>query len=277
MDEVFKKKLSELRNPVSPKTFGEALVGTSWLKRTETKKISKVLIHDEYSEKLQVIESLERFAQEKIKETPSAAIIKIEGGEIAVKPESQWDQILPSADLGSLKNALSLPPATLSALLDQKKPGQIKLLFVAENYHSVEDINVFKEGLARELAYCFPVKTVEFFERMIMAMKVSPSEVMVYPIEFKDKDLSLETMMVAQYFKPTVVIPLGARASNGILKNNDRLQMIQGQFFKRSLGKEESLTVVPLYHPTIVETNQNMKKMTWASMQKIMEYLKDLS
>jgi hypothetical protein len=277
MDEVFKKKLSELRNPVSPKTFGEALVGNSWLKRTETKKTSKVLIHDEYSEKLQVIESLERFAQEKIKETPAATTIKIDGGEIAVKPEAQWDEILPSADLGALKNGLSLPPAALSALLDHKKPSQIKLLFVAENYHAVEDLSAFKEGISRELAFCFSVKTVEFFERMIMAMKVSPNEVMVYPIEFKEKDLSLETMMVAKYFKPTVVIPLGARASNGILKNNDRLQMIQGQFFKRNLGKDESLTVVPLYHPTIVETNQNMKKMTWASMQKIMEYLKDLS
>lgn len=61
-----------------------------------------------------------------------------------------------------------------------------------------------------------------------------------------------------------------------ILKSNDRLSLVHGEFFTRKIGDETSIQVVPLFHPSIIETNQNMKKTAWVDMQKIMKHLKKL-
>jgi uracil-DNA glycosylase family 4 len=60
-----------------------------------------------------------------------------------------------------------------------------------------------------------------------------------------------------------------------VLKSTDRLAQVHGQFFSRKIG-EKTFQVVPLFHPSIIETNQNMKKTAWADMQKIMKHLKKL-
>jgi DNA polymerase len=111
---------------------------------------------------------------------------------------------------------------------------------------------------------------------MIKAMKLTAAEVVIYPVSIGDNDLSAEVMAITSFFQPEVVITLGAIASNKILKNNDRLSNTHGQFFTRKINSSVNFTVVPLFHPTIIESNQNMKKTAWADMQKIMKVLKKL-
>ncbi|MFL5786168.1 MAG: uracil-DNA glycosylase family protein, partial [Bacteriovoracaceae bacterium] len=112
---------------------------------------------------------------------------------------------------------------------------------------------------------------------MILAMKLDPSEVMIYPVEKTDEtDLSGEVVRIALYLNPEVMITLGAKATQKILKSNDRLSLIHGQFFERKVENQGVLQIVPLYHPSILETNVSMKKTTWTDMQKIMKHLKKI-
>ena len=219
----------------------------------------------EVTEQKLVIEALERFTEEK-------GVISVEGGEIALR------SVKKPKSLTELKALLSIEPQAQDLILSDKKMGEVKVIFVTEVFRPWSEFSgELKTGFVNELIAGFPLKTAEFFERMISAMKLTPDEVVVYPIEEKGKDLSDEVMSLAHYYQPEVVITLGANASQKILKGKDRLSLIHGQFFPRELEGSGSFQVVPLFHPSIIETNQNMKKTAWADMQKIMKHLKKLS
>lgn len=278
MDNIFKQKLLSLRNPPVLKTFGEALLGdTSWLKKNPHPVTKSVPPKEEFTEKLQVIESLERFAQEKVEGQPTN-VIKFDGGEVVVKAEPGWEGLAHFSDLSALRSSLSLDPKLLDIVLTNKQAGEVKVIFVSEKFRTWDEVSPeLKAGFINELIAGFPLKTAELFSRMIGAMKLEDKEVVVYPVESQDEqDISHEVMEIASYFKPEVVITLGAKATQKILKSNDRLSLVHGQFFTRKLGEKVAIQVVPLFHPSIIETNQNMKKTAWADMQKIMKHLKKL-
>ena len=277
MDSLFKQKLLTLRKPPMATTFSEALLGdTSWLKAPPREK-KKALPKEEFSEKVQVIESLERFAQEKATEL-NTSILKIDGGELHLKSEPGWDDLKHFTSHEELKSALSLNGNYLDIVLKDKNPEKVTVLFVSEKFRNWDEVSAeLKTGFINELIAGFPLKTAELFERMIMAMKLDPSEVIVFPVEGTDEsDYSKEVMEVAAFYKPEIIITLGAKATQKILKSNDRLTVVHGQFFNRRMGDRGNFQVVPLFHPSIIETNQNMKKTAWADMQKIMKQLKKL-
>lgn len=279
MDALFKQKLLSLRNPGTPKTFGEALLGeTSWIKKNTLKPTRLPAPSKEtYSEKVQVIESLERFAQEKTSELQTN-IIKLDGGELHVRSEPGWDDLEHFESAENLKAHLRLEPRLLEIVLNGKRPKAVKALFVSETFRSWEEVSPdLKSGLIDELLAGFPLKTAELFERMIRAMKLEAAEVLIYPVEGQDEvDFAKDVMEIAAFYQPEVIITLGAKATHKILKSNDRLSLVHGQFFNRRMGEKGNFQVVPLFHPSIIETNQNMKKTAWADMQKIMKHLKKL-
>lgn len=278
MDHIFKQKLLSLRTPPKAKTFAEALLGeTNWLKKVSRTQSEPIPQKEIFSEKLQVIESLERFAQEKVEGQPTN-VIKFGGGEIEVKAEPGWEGLSHHTTLENLRSGLTLDPKLLEISLGDKKLGEVKVIFVSEKFRSWEEVSQeLKSGFINELIAGFPLKTAELFSRMIGAMKLEGKEVVVYPVESaSEEDYSKDVMEIAAYFKPEVVITLGAKATQKILKSNDRLSMVHGQFFTRKLGDKAVIQVVPLFHPSIIETNQNMKKTAWADMQKIMKHLKKL-
>ncbi len=279
MDALFKQKLLSLRNPGTPKSFGEALLGeTSWIKKDAVKSnLMKAPSKETYSEKVQVIESLERFAQEKTTELQTN-IIKLDGGELHVRSEPGWDDLEHFETAENLKTHLKLDPRLLEIILNGKRPKIVKALFVSETFRSWEEVSPeLKSGLIDELLAGFPLKTAELFERMIRAMKLEASEVLIYPVEGENEiDFAKDVMEIAAFYQPEVIITLGAKATHKILKNNDRLSLVHGQFFNRRMGERGNFQVVPLFHPSIIETNQNMKKTAWADMQKIMKHLKKL-
>jgi uracil-DNA glycosylase family 4 len=234
-----------------------------------------------FTEKRQVIESLERFAKEKVAEKVAEAqapVIKFDRGEIHVKADPVWDNVEKAADVSSLINGLSLEKDTLNVLFKNKAPGKVRAMFVTENIRPWSEIQGdLKGGFLDEVLTGFPLKTAEFFERMILAMKLDPSEVMIYPVETTgETDLSAEVIRIALYLNPEIMITLGAKATQKILKSNDRLSLIHGQFFERKVENQGVLQIVPLYHPSILESNVSMKKTTWADMQKIMKQLKKI-
>lgn len=278
MEDIFKRNLLSLRNPSVPKTFSEALLGSGFMsteKKTTEAAAFKKEVTSSYSEKKQVLESFERFAQEQVA-TTSEPLIKIDGGEIIVKSTPGWE-VPVSTTQAELKAQLSVPAEMKEVIFKGKNPGSIEVFFVTESFREWNEVQGdLKGGFLDELLLGFSLKTAELFERMITAMKLTPDQVILYPVEWGEKDLSSEAMRVAAYFKPQVVVTLGAKASNQILKGNDRLSLIHGQFFVRNIKNAGEFQVVPLFHPSIIESNQNMKKTAWSDMQKIMKHLKKL-
>jgi hypothetical protein len=277
MEEIFKRNLLGLRQGLKPQTFAEAILGPmpSFLSGRKRKISRPVQIQTpEFSEKKQVMESLERFAQEKTESLGSR--IPIEGGEILVRPTPAWET-RNFKSLDELQEVLGLSKSHQEIALKKKTPGEVRVLFVTEAFRSWESIQEDSaDGFLKEVLLGFPLKTAEFFSRMITAMKLDSSEVILYPVEVEGEERPQDVMEVASFFKPEIMITLGAKASNLILKGNDRLNLIHGQFFQRSLGEKKQIQVVPLYHPSIIETNLNMKKTAWADMQKIMKHMKKL-
>lgn len=277
MESLFKQKLLGLRSPPSARTFSEALMGDcSWAKKIP-RPTTPSLKKDVYSEKVQVIESLERFAQEKIQEQNSS-IIKIPGGEVHLKVEELWSGVTSFLSFESLKSELKLDEKFTHIVLSKKDQNKVKVLFVSEKFRSIEEVSSeMRGGFIDELLTGFSLKTAEFFERMILAMKLDSSEVIIFPIEGADEtDYSDNVMAIAAFYQPEVIITLGAKATSKILKSNDRLSLVHGQFFTRKIGEQISIQIVPLFHPSIIENNQNMKKTAWTDMQKIMKHLKKL-
>lgn len=274
MDDLFKQNLLRMRAPASPKTFSEALWNSDLpFKRKAPSVVAK---SENVSEKKMVLESLERFAQEKIQETPHS-FIPVEGGEIVFKKDPLWDLEAGYSDSMDLFEALTADSDVILRLLENKIPEDVKVIFVSESFLPLSEMEVSDQNnLLNELLTGFPLKTAELFEKMIKAMKLDPKEVIFYAIEEDGQDLSPDIVKIASLYRPEVIITLGAKATQKLLGEQNRLSLVHGQFFKRDIQKLISFDIVPLFHPSIIETNQNMKKTAWADMQKIMRHLKKL-
>ncbi len=280
MKDLFNRNLLRIRQEQKPQTFAQALFGAvDWGHEVPQAPFQKDDIKSpafEFSEKVQVIESLERFAKEKFEEEKKT-ILKIPGGEIELKKDPTWDDVKTFSSFADLKNNLSLDQQTLEICLASKSSSQVKVMFVSESFRNYDDYaQELKDSFLNQLLPAFPLKTAEFFSRMIAAMKLVESEIIIYPTALGDKDLTNEALSVAAFYRPEVILTLGANPSHKILKIQDRLSQIHGQFFHRKLSDETNFLVVPLFHPSIIETNQNMKKTAWMDMQKIMKQLKKL-
>lgn len=278
MEDLFKQKLLRHRQKPNPQTFAEALFGdVPWVKAPETKKeLSPREESPQFTEKAQIMESLERYAQEKLGDDP-VKTIKIPGGEIAFKPEPVWKDIPQYEHFSALAKDLSLEEEVLTLCLGSKIPQSVKIMFVPESFRSYSEFqSELKEGFINQLLPAFSFKTAELFGRMLSAMKLEDQEVIIYPTMLNEADISSEAMKVAGFYKPEIIVTLGASATHKILKGQERLAQVHGQFFNRKIEDIGEFVVVPLFHPSIIENNQNMKKTAWADMQKIMKHLKKL-
>ena len=276
MDDIFKRKLALLRKPPVPQNFAEALFGeVDWDFPIAVNSTHNKISPENFSERKQVLESLERFAQEKI--TPlTEKVLKVPGGELVIKTDPTWSGVEKSQTLNELKIKSSIDGENFD-LITQNKQLPLKVLFVAENFRPWAEVSVdIKTDLINCILPAFPLKTAEFFSKMIVAMKLTPEEFLIYPSEKEGTDLGKEVMEMASYFMPEVIITLGASATHKILKTQERLSLVHGQFFNREIENIGISTIVPLFHPSIIETNQNMKKTAWVDMQKIMRHIKKL-
>lgn len=270
MEDFFKQKLVSARSGTAPQTFAEALFGVSYFLPKNvnpsgpiSKKVSTPTTS--YTEKKQVIESLERFVDETLKTSEEEVIKLTPSAQITLKKPAEWTA---SSDEYQLEKPF------LDLLLSNKK--NVEVIFVTESLRNFAEISEELKGTFIDQLLCgFPLKTAELFERMILAMKLVPEEVILYPSENSGQDLFADLVKLTSEFRPKVIMSLGAKATSSVLKNKDRLSLIHGQFFSRETAFGE-IQVVPLFHPNIIETNQNMKKTAWTDMQKVMKFLKKI-
>lgn len=277
MEDIFKQKLLRLRAINPPRTFTDLLFGSvPWFAGQSENKINENKNLVTFSERNEVLKSLENFAEDKFSANKTQ-IIKFEGGEIAKKNTQDWINLPVLNSIDDLKTHLKMDQTLESLILKDKNPGRVSVVFVTEKFRPTDDIQKdIRDGFMNELLATFVPKTAEFFEKMIKAMKLNESEVATIPVETADdKDFSHQAMTIACFFKPEVIITLGSSATSRVLKSDDRLTVIHGQFFNRHVGDHKTL-IVPLFHPSIIETNQNMKRTAWSDMQKIMKFLKKI-
>ncbi len=117
--------------------------------------------------------------------------------------------------------------------------------------------------------------THDLLGKMIMAMGLKEGEFVRVPIiETVD---SFESLLQAiDFFKPKLVISLGALATNIALGRKLKLSNVHGSFNGRTVNvgtKEIIFNVSPLFHPQLLEINQSMKKTAWTDMQEMMKFI----
>ncbi len=113
--------------------------------------------------------------------------------------------------------------------------------------------------------------------KMIMAMGLKEGQFVRAPL-IKIGDPYENFIQTITHFKPRVVIPLGATATNIALKKKLKLSNVHGQISGQSVtvnSEDFTFNICPLFHPELLEINPNMKRAAWIDMQKVMTFLSE--
>lgn len=203
---------------------------------------------EELSEKSLVLESFTQFVAEKLEET-DADVVSFPGGEIARKANPSDTPFVPAH---STRTEWEKSSAHLQALLKGKNQ-QLAVLFVTE------------EPMEPAVA--------EYFGKMALAMKLAPAEWVLTTLKDPQGNKSPQDVFEEAYWwRPRYVVTLGAQALQAWLGSRERLAHSHGKIFPLPRFPE-GIELVPLFHPGVISSNQNMKRSTWEDMQKIMRLL----
>lgn len=260
----------------TPKTFIDALFGDVGWNYQGTGKEADQSVNDGdvTTEKKQVLESFKEFTRTEA----VGSKVAFPGGEVVIRPSVA--EVLNASELQTHFNGcVKCAPAFIenrTAVFHEVKQSGIKVLFVGDVPKGSNGNEVFT-GEVRELLL-----------KMIKAMKLNDNEfalsLLVKCPVLKDQHLASmveccfeNIKMEIGFYKPQVVITLGALATNALLGNKERLSTVHGEFFDKSLDLNSGIThkykLVPLFHPEFLFINPNMKKTTWDDMQKVMKFL----
>jgi DNA polymerase len=152
----------------------------------------------------------------------------------------------------------------------------IDILFVSDTLKEEEGNVVF-----------LPKRQQDLLDKMISAMKLDPES---YKLTVGIKCLPKSDSLTATsklsrecighlweeilLYRPKFVISLGALATNQIREEKARLTDIHGKFFPLKVENQSfECTLVPIFHPSLLLINQQMKRTTWYDLQKVMRKL----
>lgn len=271
MNNSFIEKMRNASNEV-PKTFSESLFShVGWKYSGEACEIVK----SNSVEKANIVNALKEFADEKLGNEVDATL-KFDGGEIAKKVESISKEYLLE------KASKQLSSINLSRRLVEYKlnePNSVRVMFVNDLLLSEQVEFSDTEDAFNELQSSFRIEAANLFYKMIKAMKLKDSEFVISAIgvdSSQEQASYLEELnLEIAFFRPELVITLGAVATQSLLQNKERLAKIHGQFFtsKTTNNQQFSYQLMPLFHPELLLINPNMKKTAWIDMQKAMQEL----
>ena len=221
------------------------------------------------TEKAAILDSLSLFGDEKTKSDQS---FHFEGGSIE-KKESGLDHVLSEVlDLETWKTKLSLKFKSVAfdfKLFQKESP---LVIFVSDS--AVEVLNEDKPELS-DLDYYFEANVSNLFSKMINAMRLNEDQ--YYMTSLKSNNLNEDFLLQEIILlKPTLIITLGAQATNYLLKSNMRLKDCHGKIHSIKIDHNQSsydFSVMPLFSPHLLYSAPNMKKLAWKDMQAAMDYL----
>lgn len=236
--------------------------------------VSEAVETPKLTEKALVLESFTRFAEEKIAESP-AGVMTFPGGEVT-KREDPSSQPLPlkHQDRAHWEAAQSqrLGSQVWQTLAQGKQVSPL-VLFVGEALREESVLSQPIEAIRPEFLLSFLPPVADLFQKMVQAMKLAPAEYVLCALKDASGEKTTEELLEdIAWWKPRFVVPLGAQACQAILGSRERLASVHGKFYPTPRLLLET-QVVPLFHPSVIASNANMKKSTWADMQKIMQAL----
>jgi hypothetical protein len=264
---VFDKK------PV-PTTFSEALMGDLTLESMGLSEDVPLAPAPVLTERALVLESFTRFAEEKIAESPEG-VVKFPGGEIlkrddpaAVPLERRFaDRAAWEQHQRERLGARSWDTLTLG------KSAPL-VLFIGEALREESILEQPIDAIRPEFLLSFLPPVADLFQKMVQAMKLAQSEYVLMALTDKSGEKTTEELLEdISWWAPRFVVPLGARACQAILGQRERLATVHGKFYPVPRCPSDSIQVAPLFHPSVIASNTNMKKSTWTDMQKIMQAL----
>jgi hypothetical protein len=260
MEEFFKTKLLKRQNPPLNRSFSEVVYGDVDWAIPDSRSPRETAIPTSVSEKSIVIDSFTQFAHEKLAQSPVGKVV-LDKVELSLKnptPSSVWKPTF--ENLESWKSHwLSLQPEFLKGFYDKTRPDVVILC------------DEKKEGTdyKSENEFFFSDGVLELWLKMLQALKLAEEKKWTISVQ----TLSLSELKEALYWlQPKVVVTLGAVAVQALLETKERLASLHGKSTTLALSDKE-LTVVPLFHPSILVNNLSMKKTTWQDMQIILEKL----
>lgn len=259
------------KKPKAPETFAEALLGD--LDLSHLAPVAPVAAAPTLTEKAVILESFTQFAEETLAQAP-AGVVSFPGGELAQK-ESNKVRFTPShasLEAWAKEQELRASARVWSALTDGK--GALSVLFIGEALRGEEALDAEITGIRPEFLVSFLPPVADLFQKMVQAMKLAPNEFALSALQDAKGERSTEDLFEEIFWrKPRFVVPLGARATQAILGARERLATVHGKFFALDAMPDSDTQVVPLFHPSVIASNANMKKSTWVDMQKIMQAL----
>lgn len=289
------KYRESLRSAKAKEGDPSSLFCSSWLYKEQKENISKPLkkqvktfeqateesisAPSEVTEKTVILDSLNVFGNEKLEEKEA---FKFSGGELAKKEEVaiplKENQVQSTSYPELLELIMSKRGQADSFESFSGKSfsleSRLKVLFITD------DGEIKSESPPDYLGAFTPYfddEVSNLFYKMVKAMRLNEFDFYISSIQFsssEDMDLLYNEI---EFFKPEMIISLGALATHKILDSKDRLKDSHGQISKISIKNDKneviSIAVMPLFSPTLLQTAPNMKKTAWKDMQKAMEYL----
>jgi hypothetical protein len=266
MEKWFKDQTDRLKNS-EISDFSEAILPDAYW----CEKAPPVKNADELTEKKLVVDSFVQFSKEKIAEnlgqsfTSNNIEIKTKtnvlSGSFELPSLAQW-----KSEASSIYSKEALDVLLLSIT------NSPLVVFLNDEF---QDTSLVKSDSWQEKI--FPASVASLFSKMIGAMKLIGNEQITFaikPANFEGDEVLLKRL-VNQYIylsKPRFVLTLGAWSTNFILNKQERLANVHGQLFDLQLADRKT-QVSPMFHPSVLEANQNTKKTAWTDMQKIMKIL----
>ena len=74
--------------------------------------------------------------------------------------------------------------------------------------------------------------------------------------------------MQIEIIKPKIIVTLGASSTKGLLKNEESISAIRGNF-----KEYNGIKLMPTYHPAALLRNPSLKKAVWEDMKQVMKHL----
>lgn len=126
-------------------------------------------------------------------------------------------------------------------------------------FQGSEDCNIFIIDSGQDF---FKGKSGELLNKILAAMKLTTDNVFI--CNAGDKKAVHEKI---QTVAPKVIITLGAKAGQLLLKNRQPLEEIEGKFYDY-----QGIKVMPTFHPSLLLKQPAYKRQVWESMQKVMKF-----
>lgn len=265
----------EKKAPKAPETFAEALLeglDLSHLPQLAETRGPPRRPAATLTEKSAVLESLSQFAHEELQQSTDG-VVRFPGGELVARTPAPQPAFAPQcASAADFARALEARIGALTGeALREGKQGPPLVLFLGEALRS-DAVAAALPQVRAEFLVAFDPSVAELFQRMVQAMRLTTAEYQLTALQDhggeRPRQLVLEEIF---WQRPRVVVPLGARATSFLLGNRERLTSAHGKFFP--LAEIPGVEVFPLFHPSVILNNANMKKSTWADMQKLMGVL----